>query len=447
MKRLIVLGPLLFTSLACGDDTAPAADAGHDAGVDAGHDAGIDAGIDAGHDAGPTPAEVDTPTKGPWVMQAETDRALVRWESRVAASPPAIEVRDEATGGVIGTFTGSATPSEVALAYGPGNDLIEAPDYPGTWFLNDVVLEGLTPATCYTYLVANLSAPPEIPAGGRFCTAHAPEDHESPITFLFIADTSPLIPAVPELLSATMNDDVEFIVHGGDVQYYDAVLDTWQLFFDVFQREVFARGAFYPAIGNHEEELEGEFEDYYARFFDVPSRDGSTSNYHFETGGVHFFSVNSESDIGEYDADASWLDEQLTRVEADPNHRFSIVYFHRPYVTLARHAPNERVRDMFDPVITAHEVPLVLTGHNHCYERFLRDGRTFVVAGGGGAILYDCDAQLESFPALVPDRQASGRFHHALRITIGTDEISGQAIDREGERQDEFTIDIVGEAL
>ncbi len=300
-------------------------------------------------------------------------------------------------------------------------------------------IEGLSPSTCYGYEV------PAIAESGRFCTAHEPTDHSTPIELLVIGDTSPKLGATGGLIDAIVDDSVEMTLHAGDLQYYDAIFETWAHWFPA-HAPILAQGAFWPTIGNHEEERDGEYDQTYARYFANPSLtetgepDGTTAAYHFQSGGVHFFSVNSENDIGEFDADFSWLDEALTAAEATEGYRFSVVFFHRPIWTLAQHAPSESLRAIIDPILDAHDVPLVLQGHNHVYERFDVDGRTYIVTGGGGSGLYSLDAQVEDRPDEVPLRVAAGVFQHGVRITIRETEMDLRAIDAEGAVQDEVTI-------
>jgi len=173
---------------------------------------------------------------------------------------------------------------------------------------------------------------------------------------------------------------------------------------------------------------------------EVGEFDGDMSVYHFQSGGVHFFSVNSEDDIGVFDPDFAWLDAALTAAEATEGHRFSVVFFHRPIWTLARHAPSESLRAVIDPILDAHDVPLVLQGHNHVYERFDVGGRTYIVTGGGGSGLYDLDSQVDSRPDEAPLRVASGVFQHGVRITIDETEMHLRAIDDEGMIRDEVTL-------
>jgi hypothetical protein len=41
-------------------------------------------------------------------------------------------------------------------------------------------------------------------------------------------------------------------------------------------------------------------------------------------------------------------------------------------------------RDIVPPFLAARKTIAMLAGHVHSYERFARDGKTFVVSGGGG---------------------------------------------------------------
>ncbi len=419
----------LVVLLACGDDDGDP-DLGVDAAVDMGRDS---AQPDLGFDAGPPPT--DEPSKRPWVMQVETDRALVRWETfELLPETVAVEVTP-ISGGAATTYMGTSRTDEIALEF--DNAFVEVPDVAGTYHLHDVVVDGLDAATCYRYALVGFED-----HTGRFCTMHEPTDHDTPIVALILGDTSPFLEFSQRLLAETLREPVEFVLHAGDLQYYDALAETWTLWFQEMAPMLEA-GAVFPTIGNHEDEIEGEYEAMYARLWDQPSRDGNNSRYHYETGGVHFFSVNSEDDIGEFDADFSWLDEAITAAEATEGYRFSVVYFHRPVYTLGDHAPSLRLRAAIEPVIEAHAVPLVVQGHNHIYERFVVGETTYVVSGGGGSALYsDVNASAEDHPDDVPLRVIGEAWHHAIRMTIRDGNLHGDVIDLEGDLRDSFDITV-----
>ncbi len=421
----LVLGLAMGLALGCGDDD--------------GDDSPIDSGVDQGPpDLGPPEPDPEPIPKRPWVVGVNTTMAMVRWETPDEPASVELTLTPEA-GGEPRTIEGTYRTDTLTLEHGLDLAAVEYPDIAGTYYLQQVTIDELTPNTCYTYEVA------AIEEGGRFCTAHEPTDHTTPIELLVIGDTSPVLGATDPLIDALVDDSVEMTIHAGDLQYYDALFETWAVWFPA-HAPILSQGAFWPTIGNHEEERDGEYDQTYARYFENPSLteagepDGNTSAYHFQSGGVHFFSVNSEDDIGEFDADFSWLDDALTAAEASEGHRFSVVFFHRPIWTLARHAPSESLRAVIDPILDAHDVPLVLQGHNHVYERFSVDGRTYIVTGGGGSGLYDLDSQVDTRPDEVAFRLAAGVFQHGVRITIDETEMQLRAIDSEGTVQDEVTL-------
>ena len=88
-------------------------------------------------------------------------------------------------------------------------------------------------------------------------------------------------------------------------------------------------------------------------------------------------------------AQNAWLDETLTRFQADPAVRFVFAFFHHPPFTNARyHAPDKLVQGYFVPRLErCPKVKFVFSGHVHNYERFKVHGINFVVTGGGGAPL------------------------------------------------------------
>lgn len=412
----------LLLCAACGDDTR-APDAGRPV---------TDAGAP---DVGP-PLD-DSPYKGPWSLQPETDRVLVRWESRLAPEAVAVEVHAEGSDDVT-MHTGTARETEVRLSYGVGNAVIREPDYPGTYFVNDVEVTGLEPATCYRYSI--IGHPDE---GGRFCTMHAPDDHTTPITFYAIGDTSPAVMGTTRLISSEDPAQAEFTVHVGDIQYYSTIVETHQLWFRLM-RPLLRANSFLPCVGNHEvDEIEHEYEDYYLRLFSPAGRDGTSEWYHYQTGGVHFFSLSSEHDLDLGSSQIDWLEEELAEAEADPHYRFSILYLHRPLYSVGDYRPRDSQRAALFPIIAEHRIPLVLAGHMHAYERFEVGEVTYVTTGAGGFR----DADIEGLVAELPDdaalRVASGSFLQAMFVEIvqndsGEDVIRARVVDDVGAVRDSF---------
>jgi predicted phosphodiesterase len=404
------------------------------------------------HDAnlpGPPPM-TDAPLKGPFVMEPTPTSVVIRWESVLMPMHPEIDYMP-ATGGTMQTATGTSMLTHVLLDYRPGGTITSEPDYPGDYYVTEVDLTGLTPATCYHYSIAGYPADQ-----GRFCTMHAATDHTTPITIYAIGDTSPAVQNTLRILAHTSPDTTDFTIHVGDLQYYSTYIESQQLWFDLMQ-PLLRANAFMPCEGNHESERPNELEDIYGRLFATPGDPApvtppdTTWWYHYETGGVHFISLSTERDITMGSDQWNWFDATMTRIEAEPNYRFTIVYYHRPIYCVASYAPNLANRTAIEAVITQHRVPLVLAGHMHNYERFQIGNITHVTTGSGGfSDLPDTlSMNAAAFPADAARRVASGAFFEAMVIEItpdptvtGGDLIAARVLDDMGMPRDTFEIHV-----
>jgi hypothetical protein len=404
-------------------------------GTDATPDAGPPPRVDSGPpDAGPPPD--DSPFKGPWAQRPTATAITIRWESQLA--PPAVEIDVEPEGGgTMRTVTGTSRETTTTLTYGVGNPLIDLPDVPGTYFVNEVEIDGLDPATCYTYEIVGWPG-----EGGRFCTMHEATDHATPIRIYVLGDTAPGVMGTVRIMSATDPATQEFVLHVGDIQYYSTIVETQQLWFQLMAPMLRA-GAFMPCIGNHEDEIANEYVDYYQRLFTPGGRDGNDRWYSYETGGVHFFSLSSEHDLSLGSEQIDWLEAAITAAEAQPGYRFSVLYLHRPVYSLGDYRPNESIRSGIFSVVAGHRVPLVLAGHVHAYERFEYPGVTYVTSGAGGFRDPSVDVNTALYPDDAMHRAAAGTFLQALLLEIaqdasGNDVIRGRAVDDMGIERDTF---------
>jgi hypothetical protein len=77
----------------------------------------------------------------------------------------------------------------------------------------------------------------------------------------------------------------------------------------------------------------------------------------------------------------AWLDADLSKNELP----WTVVYSHVPPFSSGEHGDNSTFKRLFVPILEKHRVALVLSGHEHNYERFKPiDGIHYVVTGGGG---------------------------------------------------------------
>lgn len=369
-------------------------------------------------------------TKGPWSLAMTRTTMKVRWEACSPEANPTLVVRPEA-GGAETVVTSKATAIEIAQRYeAPLNEKNAPADLPGTYYTHDAEVTGLTPGTCYRYA---LGADPK--RAGRFCTA---QPDGGRVHFMAIADTNPLFGnATTHVLEKLLPLGPDFVVHGGDIQYYDSGLETWRGWFPVMQ-PMLASGALMAAMGNHESEKPEELATYALRFFGDASMGGERAYYTFETGGVHFFALDTETSLAPETPQGTWLVTKLDEVSKLPGYRASIIVLHRPLVTCGDTAQDDASRNHYAPIFAQHKVPLVIQGHMHGYERFELDGITYVTTGGGGALIDDVDENLSRAESAA--RKASGAFFHAIDVTIDGKNLHGATIDDKGLTRDTFDI-------
>lgn len=113
-----------------------------------------------------------------------------------------------------------------------------------------------------------------------------------------------------------------------------------------------------------------------------------------------------------------------------------IVVFHHPAFTCGGHLGSAAVQRAWVPLFRRHGVRLVLNGHDHNYQRFSRDGVTYVVHGGGGARLY----RLRPCPASYPRRIAARVGHGFVHVTVEPDGFLVRVVDLGGATIDRFAV-------
>src|SRR5579859_728193 len=231
------LAPLLASALfaACGSQSGGAPAAAVDAGGD-----------DTGDDDGGIPCDGTGLSKGPWVLHVDGTTALVRWEACRPGTPAGLSYTPEARGAA--QHADAAETPFVTTETLRALNAAATPDYAGTWYMHQASLTGLAPATCYAY-VLDVDAT----ATGRFCTARNGGD---PIRFLAIGDTNPSLgTSTIDVLSHVLPKNPDFTVHGGDIEYYDSLVETYAYWFQRMA-PLLRQGAFEPAIGNHDGDMQ-----------------------------------------------------------------------------------------------------------------------------------------------------------------------------------------------
>ena len=382
-------------------------------------------------------ASVTPLSKQPFMQFGPQGEARLRFET---LTEQGLDVRLERMGALSQEYLATTQTTQIDYTW-PQEDIfaqaVPHRDLPGLHTLQQVRFEGLELGARYEWIVHQGDG---VETRGSFL-AGAPPDRGFRVGW--ISDTQ--FPACREVITALAAQSPDLVIHGGDLQYMSSPLDTWNGFF-ANMHPLLSLAPIHSCIGNHEYEDFDEFDIQYSRLFEGHGDAGSTIEYAALTyGNVRFLLLNSETDFDQRDsAQFQWMLDQFDAIEAD-GIRHTIVVFHHPVFTFGRHFPRLAARDVLHPIFVERRVTMVMSGHNHCYERFEVDGITYVVDGGGGANTTDPSASLEEVLMQRPGdqdlREAVERSTGSIILEFGADGTIGlERIDESGFIQDSATI-------
>lgn len=181
---------------------------------------------------------------------------------------------------------------------------------------------------------------------------------------------------------------------------------------------------FFPALGNHDH-AEGvdAFDVYFPYLADL-------HHYTRIVGDVQYFILDSDAILAspsEAAAQRAWLSSSLRRSKTPWQ---VVVLHHPPYSSGVQHGPTPAVQWPY----RQWGADLVLSGHEHQYERIVREGLTYVVDGAGGKDLYP-------FGTPTPGSKVRNDTEYgALFLTTTPSGLVGEFWSAEGRRLDRFTI-------
>jgi predicted phosphodiesterase len=212
----------------------------------------------------------------------------------------------------------------------------------------------------------------------------------APIKFAVIGDFGLAGKNVENVSKLIKSWKPDFIVTVGDNNYFEGAASTidkniGQYFSDFIYpyKGKYGKGAtknnFWPVLGNH---------DWYTNpkpYYDYFTTLNRKSYYSFSVEGNNFYMLNSnktEPDGTTEDSNqADWLKKKMKKNKQGFNF---VVFHHPPYTSEAEHDSTKRMRWPFKDW----GADVILSGHQHFYERLEVDGLTYFVNGIGGCSLY-----------------------------------------------------------
>lgn len=197
------------------------------------------------------------------------------------------------------------------------------------------------------------------------------------------------------------------------------------------------RNRFFPVPGDHDwgDNCDNPSAlDDYLEYFTLPDDGpGGERYYQFREGPAHFFAINSpwgcDPDGVESDsAQAQWFRDQAAASDAP----FKVALLHHAPYTSGDHGPEDGEHVQWPWSDWGFD--LVLSGHDHDYERLERDGVTYVVNGLGGNDRRGFLATAEGSIIRYFEK------HGAMRVTVSDSGLEASFITVDGEVIDTFTI-------
>jgi hypothetical protein len=326
----------------------------------------------------------------PYLQNVQGDRASILWTTLEAGDGRVVIGWPDRSISTIPATRRAFNPAVTKLPY--------------TFYQYQADLTGLEAARQYAYRITVNGA--TLTAGPGFFWTAAP----GKFSFLAFGDSGENTPgqraSIPVMAA---EPDVSFLVHTGDLAYPQGGFAQYDSNYFGLNAPLFERLPVFPTPGNHDYMVDSAA-PYLASHFcpECAVNPADTGRYYsFDWGDAHFTSLDSNlMPTAAADRMLAWLDNDL----GSTRQFWKIVFVHHPPYPTGHHLGDAicaAVRAGVNPIVERHGVQLVLSGHEHGYERtapLSADervqpgfGTTYVITGGGGASLHNvnCGRQTE----------------------------------------------------
>jgi hypothetical protein len=165
----------------------------------------------------------------------------------------------------------------------------------------------------------------------------------------------------------------EFVLMMGDNMYSgETAVDFEKKFSDPYKELLAQNVKFYAALGNHDQALQTNYVN-----FNMNGKE----YYRFKKGNVAFYALNSNYMDKKQ---VKWLEDELAKDTSE----WKVAFMHHPpYSSGGKHGSDSQLREVVEPIFVKYGVNVVLTGHDHFYERIVpQKGIFYFVSGAGGKL-------------------------------------------------------------
>ena len=203
-----------------------------------------------------------------------------------------------------------------------------------------------------------------------------------------------------------LKKNVDFLIHLGDIALFDFIDEDWKEFFNYASR--FGKIVF-TAAGNH------EFPGFRYSEYLYPL------NYSFRIGKYNFIVV----DGGTFPE----VIEENVKMRIDEKAE-NVLIIHEPFFSCSKHSEDffAKIQKGLLKKLPDMGIRLIISSHDHNYQRIERDGIIQLIIGGGGAPVYEVDRKCDGLKSWSEEPSfAIMEVGDSLKFTVYT--LDGEKID------------------
>jgi hypothetical protein len=323
----------------------------------------------------------------------------------------------------LGPYVYAVTPTNAIVRWATATGSESEPIYE----FHEKALTDLKPGTAYPYDVLGTGAPE-----GKGTVTTFPQG-PAPFRFVGFGDTRTRHDVHQRIVGRIIPEKPLFVINTGDLVSDGTKASEWPPFFKI-NHELMRTTPYYAVLGNHEKNAK--------MFFDAFRQSEKQRYSSFTVGDVLFLMLDSEApnEAAEADAHKTYMTDQKAWVEKTLNENksvgFVIACFHKPLYSVkkSRLAETTERREFWGDLFERNGVQVVFCGHDHYYLHAAHGGCHYITSGGGGAPLYDIDANPQ------PDTVKAVKIEHFSVIDVALDKATFKVIDIDGHEIDRFEV-------
>ena len=285
------------------------------------------------------------------------------------------------------------------------------------------VVAKLNPDTIYFYKIAGTN--------DKFSRFRTLSKKRKIYSFAVLGDNRTNPDKFKKIADTVSKYDVDFFLHTGDLMSNGIKIKQWYSQWFTPGQSMFEKAPVLVAWGNHERPWDSK--SGINIFYPDRSQFKNKGYYSYQNGDALFVHINTFEPFKPGSKQYFWLEKTLKNCKLP----FVIAALHVSAFTGGGHAKGadvKEVRQYIVPLLQKYNVNLVVSGHDHVYDRSEYSGTTYVIAGGAGAPLYDPNTYLNPFSV-----KAEKILHYVI-CDVNKEEIDIKVYDLSGKTIDKFTI-------